>query len=126
MAKYFIDEGKTVTILEPNEELKNQTAAKVCSLDFGITVDTIDNFYERPTSDYIYILDEFDHMVLKSHHKVSNNKIEGLWAFAKKNVIAFTATSNSTIEKFSSTLIGPPTLLKFISSYELSNGISPV
>ena len=95
-------------------------------MDFGITVDTIDKYYDRPTSDNIYILDEFDHMVLKSNHKVSNNKIEGLWSFAKRNVIAFIATSSSTIEKFATTLIGPPTVLNFISSYELANGTSPV
>lgn len=126
LAKYFIDQGLSVTILEPNEALKTQTAEKVCGLDFGITVDTLDNYYEMPSQDFIYILDEFDHMVMKEPYKVTNDKVNGLWNFAKKNVIAFTATTSNVVERFATTLIDEPLVLNFVSSYELATGTSPV
>lgn len=98
----------------------------MCGLDFGITVDTLENFYEMPTADHIYLLDEFDHMLLNQSYKVVDKKLQGLWNFAKRNVIAFTATSSPTVERFASNIIGQPTVLKFLSSYELAHGTSPV
>jgi hypothetical protein len=37
---------------------------KVQGLDFGITIDTIDNFYENPNNDDILIIDEFDSVLM--------------------------------------------------------------
>jgi hypothetical protein len=48
---------------------------KVCGLDFGITVDTLENFYEMPSADHIYLLDEFDYMLLSQPYKVLEKKL---------------------------------------------------
>jgi hypothetical protein len=34
-----------VTVIEPNEDLKIQTAEKIGLIDFGISIDTIENAY---------------------------------------------------------------------------------
>jgi hypothetical protein len=60
----------SVTILEPTEELKIQTSNKAYGFDFGISVDTIENFYENPNDSDVLIIDEFDYVLINSNYKV--------------------------------------------------------
>jgi superfamily II DNA or RNA helicase len=45
IAKHYCDQGKKVTVIEPNETLRFQTAEKLAFVDFGISIVTIDYFY---------------------------------------------------------------------------------
>ena len=45
IAKYFCRLGKKVTVVEPNELLRVQTAEKLAVVDYGIAVTSIDMFY---------------------------------------------------------------------------------
>ena len=38
---YYCQEGKTVTIIEPNNELRQQTLEKLGTIDFELKVQTI-------------------------------------------------------------------------------------
>ena len=60
IAKYWCLQGKNVTIVEPNETLRYQTAEKLGLVDFGITVITIDQYYEYGSEDNIIMLNEYD------------------------------------------------------------------
>jgi hypothetical protein len=48
---------------------------KVLDFDFGITVDTIENFIENPTSDEIVIIDEFDYVMMNKAFHCCQKKI---------------------------------------------------
>jgi hypothetical protein len=43
---------------------------KVFGFDFGITVDSIDNFFENPSDSDILIIDEFDDVLMNYNFKV--------------------------------------------------------
>lgn len=115
-----------MTILVPNEKLKEQTINKIGTLDFGITILTIDEYLLTPTNDKVVIIDEFDYILLQKQYKVVNNKINGLWNLQDKTLITFTATSSVIFEKFASKVIASPKVLRFQSQYEFINGTTPI
>jgi hypothetical protein len=43
---------------------------KAYGFEFGITVDTIDNFYENPNCNDVLIIDEFDYVLMKTNYKI--------------------------------------------------------
>ncbi len=45
IAKYMCQKNQGVTVVEPNEDLRCQTAEKLGLVDFGISVATIDHIY---------------------------------------------------------------------------------
>jgi hypothetical protein len=51
VAKHFCMQQHSVTIVEPNEDLKFQTAEKLGLVDFGISVITIDHAYQYGVRD---------------------------------------------------------------------------
>ena len=63
VAKHFCDIGKKVTIVEPSNLLKVQTAEKIGTVHFGIVVTTIDQFYLEGVQSDVVILNEYDSIV---------------------------------------------------------------
>ena len=55
-----------------------------------------------------------------------NGGITGVWQFKGSKVVAFSATTCIPIERFVNNCIGPLTILKFSSEYEVVNGVYPV
>jgi hypothetical protein len=53
-----------VTIVEPDNELKDQTSEKLLVLDMCIVVSTLEEFFKYSTDNDIVILDEYDKMLL--------------------------------------------------------------
>ena len=45
MQNIFVDKGKKVTVVEPNELLRMQTAEKLAVVDYAITITSIDLLY---------------------------------------------------------------------------------
>jgi hypothetical protein len=115
-----------VTVIEPNETLRYQTAEKLAFVDFGIQVVTIDYFYQYGTNDTIIILNEYDTIIDKNPYAVYNQQLAGVWNFRDKHVIAFSATSSASYERFVANCIVKPKMLKFKSEYELVHGTSPI
>ena len=55
-----------VTVIEPSEHLRLQTADKLILVDYGVTVMSIDQFYQYGTKDEVLIIDEYDSVMI--HH----------------------------------------------------------
>lgn len=126
LAKYFCDQGKRVTVVEPNDTLRVQTAEKLGPVHYNITVTTVERlFQEGPWGDII-ILDEYDALVDTHPYHAHGKVLSGLWQFKGRDVIAFSATSSSAFERLVANTIQAPKILRFKSEYELVNGVSPV
>jgi Type III restriction enzyme, res subunit len=126
IAKYYCNHSKRVTVVEPNEILRIQTAEKLGFVDFGITVVTIENLYsEGPWGD-VLILNEYDTIVNETPYCLHGIGLSGLWQFKNRRVFAFSATSSPPYERLVNNCIGMPTVLKFKSEYELVHGTSPI
>lgn len=52
--------------------------------------------------------------------------IKGLWALRGKKVIAFSATSSTSYERFMGNVVKQPVVVKFKSEYELVHHTSPI
>jgi reverse gyrase len=48
LAKYHCIKGKRVTVVEPNEMLHAQTAAKLVQVDYAINVVTVEQYLREP------------------------------------------------------------------------------
>jgi hypothetical protein len=95
-------------------------------VDFGITVCTIDWFYQYGSKDDIIIIDEYDSIIQSGPYMVFDKEINGVWEFKGRKVFAFTATSSVAFERFVHNCIAPPAILRFSSEYEIKNKISPI
>lgn len=84
IAKYYCNLGKSVTIIEPNELLAQQAASKLATLDFGISVMTIEWFYENNSNDEVVIIDEYDEIFSKLPYHIYNDMIQGIWLFKER------------------------------------------
>jgi len=74
----------------------------------------------------VVILDEYDAIMEGHPFHVHDGGLNGMWQFAGRLVIAFTATSSPQHERLVSNTIGLPKVLRFKSEYELVNGTSPI
>ena len=126
IAKYHCNQRMRVTVIEPNEVLRVQTAEKLGLVDFSISVTTIDKLYaEGPWGDVI-ILNEYDIIVNEVPYCIHSGGLSGLWKFKGRKVYAFSATSSPAYERLLNNCIGAPRVLKFKSEYEMVHGSSPV
>ena len=92
-------------------------------IDYGIY---IDDFYKYGSKHDVVILNEYDLLINEHSYNEYEQGIKGLWQLKGRNVIAFTATSNTSYERFVNNCITKPTILKFKSEYEMVNGASPI
>lgn len=106
IAKYYCDQGKTVTIVEPTDDLQQQTATMLTPLDYGITVVSIDQYYQYGSTDKLVIIDEYDEIMYHKSYGVFNEMINGVWQLKDKITYAFSATSSIPIERFVFKTIG--------------------
>ncbi len=126
VARFFCDNGKKITVIEPNETLKNQTAEKLTQVHANIAVSTIEEFYDEGSKRDVIILDEYDSIVQDYPYAFTNQSINGLWNLKGRKVIAFSATSTPSIERVIANNVTKPTVIKFLSEYEMVNGTSPI
>lgn len=126
LAKYYCLRGEQVTIIEPSELLKVQTAEKLGVVDYGINIMTVNEFYSYGTKDEVVILDEYDVVVNDAPFIAEDNGLHGLWKLKEKRVVAFTATSSVCHERFVNNCINKPLVLHFKSEYELKSGVTPI
>ena len=112
--------------MEPNEQLRLQTAEKLAAVHFGINVTSIDDFYLEGSKHDVILLNEYDLIINQHPYHVQKSGAKGLWQLNGRRVIAFTATSSVHYERFVSNCITKPIVLKFKSEYELVHGASPV
>lgn len=126
IAKHYCDEGFRVAIIEPSEQLVEQTMARVGNVAFDIQVFTIENFYQGQCNGMVIILDEYDSILSETPYAVANSTLTGIWQLRQHKVIAFSATSFRHIERFVSNCVRQPTVLNFMSEYEVCNGINPI
>jgi hypothetical protein len=89
-------------------------------------VQTIDYFYQYGSKDEVIIIDEYDSILTTTPYNLSYSKVNGIWQFRGKRVIAFSATSSPGLERLVNNCISSFTSLKFPSEYELINGFSPI
>ena len=61
---------KKVTVVEPNELLRMQTAEKLAVVDYAITITSIDLLYQEGPWNEVIILNEYDLIVNDSPYKV--------------------------------------------------------
>ena len=126
IAKYHCTQKKSVTVVEPNEVLRVQTAEKLGLVHFNISVTTIDKLYaEGPWGD-VLILNEYDTIVNEVPYSLNGNGLSGLWKFKGRKVYAFSATSSPAYERLLNNCVGVPRALRFKSEYEMVHGTSPV
>lgn len=64
--------------------------------------------------------------MINTSYAIHTNNINGICQLKGRRVIAFSATTSVAIERFISNCIMKPLIIKFLSEYELLNGISPV
>jgi hypothetical protein len=115
-----------VTIIEPNETLKIQTGEMLGLVDFGITIVTMDWFYQHGSRDDIIIINEYDMILDNQYYTINNNAITGVWSLKNFKVIAFSATTSTSLERYVNNCISRPTVLKFTSEYELIHGTTSI
>jgi hypothetical protein len=86
----------------------------------------LEDFYKYGCNDDLIIVDEYDCIVKDNPYFLYNSQIKGLWQFRDSKVFAFSATSSDAIAKLIKKCIAPPINLRFMSEYELLNGVSPI
>ena len=126
IAKYLCEQGQRVIIVEPNEQLRLQTAEKLAAVDYGINVTSIEAFYLEVSKHDVILLNEYDLVINQHPYHVQKGVARGLWQLHGRKVIAFTATSSVHYERFVNNCIAKPLSLRFKSEYELAHGASPV
>ena len=87
---------------------------------------TIEQFYELPNSDGVVLINEHDTVVQNYAFMAVGSGITGLWSFKNRQVIFFSATSNTSIEKIINDNLSKPTVLSFQSEYEMVHKVSAV
>jgi hypothetical protein len=117
---------KRVLIVEPNEQLNEQTACKVVTVDDAISIISINRLYQEGAKYDVVILNEYDQIVNDHSFGIYNNVIKGLWIFREVKVFAFSATSSASYERFIGNCIVKPKVLTFKSEYEQVHGKSPI
>lgn len=68
--KISLQTRKKVTVVEPNELLRMQTAEKLAVVDYAITITSIDLLYQEGPWNEVIILNEYDLIVNDSPYKV--------------------------------------------------------
>ena len=126
IAKNYLNQGKNVTIIEPNEILAAQTTELIGGLDHNLTITSISSFYEIPNKDEVLIVNEYHHIVQESPFCIANNTLAGLWNMCNRTVFFCTATSNKRLEKIIFQVVGNPVVMQFPSEYELMYKVSPI
>ena len=126
IAKYHCNQRQRVTVVEPNEVLRVQTAEKLGLVHFNISVTTIDKLYAEGPWGEVLILNEYDTIVNEVPYSLHGNALSGLWKFKGRKVYAFSATSSPAYERLLHNCVGVPRALKFKSEYEMVHGTSPV
>ena len=126
IAKHHCELGKSVTVVEPNEVLRIQTAEKIGFVHFAISVTTIQKLYQEGPWGDVIILNEYDTIMNEEPYYVHKVGLNGLWNFKGRKVYAFSATSSPPYERLVNNCICTPKVLKFKSEYELVHGMSPV
>ena len=89
-----------MTVVEPNENLKIQTGEMLGLVDFGISVVTMDWFNQHGSKDDIIIINEYDIILNNHYYSIHNFLINGVWQLKNYNVIAFSATTLTSLEQF--------------------------
>ena len=69
-------------------------------IDYGISVLSIDQYYQYGSTDTIVIIDEYDEIMYHKSYGVIGEIINGIWSFKDKTIYAFSATSSIPIERF--------------------------
>jgi hypothetical protein len=121
LAKYFSSLGKTVTVIVPNENLRNQTADLIGVSDNNLTVCTIKWFYEHPNKDEIVIIDEYDFIFQNLPFATSPIGISGIWSLQGRKAFFFSATSSKILERIVDKIFQDHYMLKFSSEFEIVN-----
>ena len=70
-----------MSIIEPNEALKRQTADKLGLVDYSISIYTMEEFYQYGCEPGIIILDEFDELMASNPYEVVNHQLHCIWEF---------------------------------------------
>ena len=91
-----------------------------------IGVTSIEEFYDEGPKRDVIIIDEYDSIVQDWSYYLNQSTINGLWSLRGKRVIAFSATSTPSIERVIENCVSKPSIVKFLSEYELAKGACPV
>lgn len=126
LARHYCLQGKRVTIVEPNETLRVQTAEKLGVVHYHVTITTVERLYQEGPWGDVIILDEYDSVVDQWPYYVSAGGMSGIWQFRGRKVVAFSATSSAAFERLIANTIGAPKVLRFKSEYELVKGVSAI
>lgn len=65
LAKYYCNQGKRVTIIEPTTLLTIQASEKIGLVHNKVTIVSIMDYYKYGTNDDIIIIDEYDSIMTK-------------------------------------------------------------
>ena len=123
ISRYHSDKGQKVTLIEPSDMLRIQTAEKLGYFDYSISITSIESYYcDGPWRDVI-IINEYDTIFNEKPYICSSFGLHGLWQFKGKKVYAFSATSSAPYERFFNNCIGPPKVLRFKSEYQMVHGV---
>ena len=118
--------GKKVTVIEPNQRLKEQTTELIGLVDQDISVVTPEWFYEFQPKDEIIIVNEFDELIFGSPFMATVTGIQGLWSLMNRRVIFFSATTHKCMERIIQDVLGSVVSFSFKSEYEIMNEVSSV
>lgn len=69
-------------------------------IDYGITVISIDQYYQYGSNDKVVIINEYDEVMQYKSYRLYNEMINGVWQLKDNIVFAFSATSSLPIERF--------------------------
>ena len=95
-------------------------------MDYSINVVTVEQFLREPQRAEVVLINEYDVIINDTPMIVHSSSIKGLWSLREKQVVAFSATSSSSYERFVFNCIAPPTVLKFKSEFEMVHESSPI
>lgn len=87
---------------------------------------TVEKFFTEPYPTDVVLLNEYDVIINECPFIVQSSSIRGLWSLREKKVIAFSATTSPSYERFVHNCIASPKVLKFKSEYEMVHGSSPI
>ena len=112
--------------MEPTEQLMKQTAFKVAPIDYNVSVVTMEELYSAGHKFDVLILNEYDQVINSHAYCIIQWQIKGLGHLREKKVFEFSATTNSSYERFANNFIRRPNILKFKSEYEQVHGVNPI
>ncbi|KEJ82779.1 hypothetical protein OXYTRIMIC_244 [Oxytricha trifallax] len=124
LACYWIQQGKKVVIIVPDQILKLQTQKFLQPLGIQLQIETIENFYKQKKTYDIMIIDEFDHITWKYPYYYHEGKMYGVWDLGLTRSYMFSATCDQGILRVLAQVCIQPKVLKFKSEYEILNDLS--